>query len=235
MTNSAATHPFHLRRRASKRSIFARAVIIVSVLPLLASDCAAPKTERNFFAGSANAKQVFVVHNKWHAAIVAKTVEISADEMPELVYFPGAEYVEISWGDADFFPAAEGGIALALKAAFWSSGSVVHLVGFSGAVKETYRGAEIIEIGLSEQEFRRLIGFISAEFQRQQPGRPATPTPGLFPQSRFFPANGKFSLLRTCNTWVAEAFSAAGLPVSPGFVFTAGNLAAQIKEFATVK
>ena len=80
-----------------------------------------------------------------------------------------------------------------------------------------------------------MIGFVSAEFQRKQPGRPATPGPGLFPQSRFFPANSKFNLLRTCNAWIAEAFSAAGLPVSPGFVFTAGNLAGQIKEFATVK
>jgi uncharacterized protein (TIGR02117 family) len=220
---------------ALKQPICAPTVIIISVLALLASDCAAPKTERNFTAGDANAKQVFVVHNKWHAAIVANTNDIGTDEMPELSYFPGAEYVEISWGDADFFPAAEGGIGLALKAAFWSSGSVLHLVGFSGTVKETYGGAEIIEIGLSEQEFRRLIGFVSAEFQREQPGRPATARPGLFPQSRFFPANSKFNLLRTCNAWVAEAFSAAGLPVSPGFVFTAGNLAAQIKEFATVK
>jgi len=220
---------------ASKRSIFAPAVIIFSVLALLAADCAAPKTERNFSAGGVNAQQVFVVHNKWHAAIVVKKADIGADEMPELSYFPDAEYVEISWGDADFFPAAEGGIGLALKAAFWSSGSLLHLVGFSGAVKETYGGAEIIEIGLSEQEFRRLIGFVSAEFQRKQPGRPAAGRPGLFPQSRFFPANSKFSLLRTCNAWIAEAFSAAGLPVSPGFVFTAGNLAAQIKEFATVK
>ena len=220
---------------ASKPSIFARSVILVFVLALLASDCAAPKTERNFSAGDANAKQVFVVHNKWHAAIVAKQADIGADEMPELIHFPGTEYVEISWGDADFFPAAEGGIGLALKAAFWSRGSVLHLVGFSGVVKEIYSGAEIIEIGLSEQEFRRLIGFVSAEFQRKQPGRPATPGPGLFPQSRFFPANSKFNLLRTCNAWIAEAFSAAGLPVSPGFVFTASNLAGQIKEFATVK
>jgi len=155
--------------------------------------------------------------------------------MPEMVHFAGADYIEISWGDADFFPAEESGIGLALKAAFWSSGSVLHLVGFNGAVKETYRGAEIIEIGLSEQEFQRLIGFVGAEFQRQQPGREATPSPGLFPQSRFFPAKSKFSLLRTCNTWIAEAFSAAGLPVSPGYVFTAGNLAAQLRSYGTVK
>jgi uncharacterized protein (TIGR02117 family) len=212
-----------------------RVFIIILVLGFLAPACATPKDERNLRAGGDITNYVFVIHNKWHAAIVTAKADIAAEEMPELMYFPGAEYIEISWGDADFFPAAESGIGVALKAAFWSSGSVLHLVGFSGAVKDTYRGAEIIVIGLTEQEFRRLIGFVSAEFRRQQPGRPATPSPGLFTHSRFFPANGKFSILRTCNTWVAEAFSAAGLPVSPGYVFTAGNLASQIKEFATVK
>ena len=205
------------------------------MLAFLASACATPKAERNLRAGGDNTKRVFVVHNKWHAVIVAQAADIAADQLPELAHFPGAEYVELSWGDADFFPAAEVGVGLALKAAFWSSGSVLHVVGFRGPVKDTYRSAEIIEIELSKAEFERLIQFVSAEFQRKQPGQPADARPGLFPQSRFYAANGKFSLLRTCNAWIAEAFSAAGLPVSPGFVFTAGNLAAQVKEFATVK
>jgi uncharacterized protein (TIGR02117 family) len=220
------------RRKASKIPSFARAAAIVA---LLVSACAAPKTERNFATGAADAKHVFLVHNEWHAAIVARRADIAVDEIPELVHFSGAHYIEISWGDADFFPAAEAGIGLALKAAFWSRGSVLHLVGFNGTVKETYGGAEVFEIALSEQEFRRLIGFVAAEFQRQQPSREATPSPGLFPGSRFFPAKSNFSVLKTCNTWVAEAFSAAGLPVRPGYVFTAGNLAAQMKDFAAVE
>jgi uncharacterized protein (TIGR02117 family) len=213
----------------------ARRIFIASLLAFLASACATPKGERNLRAGGDNTKRVFVVHNKWHAVIVAKAADIAADELPELAHFPGAEYVELSWGDADFFPAAEGGVGLALKAAFWSGGSVLHVVGFSGPVKDTYRSAEIIEIELSEAEFERLIHFVSAEFQRKHPGRPADPRPGLFPQSRFYPAKSKFSILRTCNTWVAEAFSAAGLPVSPGYVLTAGNLAGQIKQYYAVK
>lgn len=208
---------------------FARAAVVISVLATLLSGCAAPDTDRHPVTGGAVSKQVFIVHNKWHAAIVAQRADIGADEIPELSHFSGAENIEISWGDADFFPAAEGGVALALKAAFWSSGSVLHLVGFNGTPRDTYRGAEILEISLGEQEFRRLIDFISAEFKRAQPGRAATPSPGLFPQSRFFPANSKFNLMRTCNTWVAEALVAAGLPLRPGYVFTAGNLAGQIR------
>jgi uncharacterized protein (TIGR02117 family) len=210
-------------------------VFIVSVFAFVASACATPKAERNLRASGDSTKQVFVVHNQWHAVIVAKTADIGAEELPELAHFPGAEYVELSWGDADFFPAAEGGVALALKAAFWSSGSVLHVVGFSGPVKDTYRSAQIIEIELSEAEFARLIHFVSAEFQRGEPGRPAQPRPGLFPQSRFYAANSKFSILRTCNAWVAEAFSAAGLPISSGYVLTAGNLARQLNQFDAVK
>jgi hypothetical protein len=45
-----------------------------------------------------------------------------------------------------------------------------------------------------------------------------------------YPATPKFSLLRTCNTWVAEALESAGVPVSPRMVNTAGNLASQLAQ-----
>jgi uncharacterized protein (TIGR02117 family) len=220
------------RRKAAQLWNFACAALI---LAHLGSACAAPRIERHGPTDSADTRHVFVVHNNWHAAIVVNTAIVGADEIPELIHFTGAKYVEISWGDADFFPAAEAGIGLALKAAFWSRGSVLHLVGFSGTVQETYPGAELIGISLSTEEFHKLISFISAEFRRHQSGRAATPSPGLFPQSHFFPATSKFSLLRTCNAWVAEAFLAAGLPLRPGVVFTAGTLADQLRHVAAVK
>jgi hypothetical protein len=60
----------------------------------------------------------------------------------------------------------------------------------------------------------------------------APASPSLFPSSRFYPATPKFSLLRTCNTWVAEALESAGVPVSPRMVITAGNLASQLAPLA---
>jgi hypothetical protein len=44
---------------------------------------------------------------------------------------------------------------------------------------------------------------------------------------------GKFSLLRTCNTWVAEALQYAGLPISSGFVITAANLGRRVQPLGT--
>jgi uncharacterized protein (TIGR02117 family) len=182
-----------------------------------------------------NVRTVFIVHDAWHAGIVIRKMDIPTVVLPELGDFPSAEYLEFSWGDRDYFPAPDGGLGLALKAAFWSSGSVLHVVGFKDPLENVYPGADIIAITLSEEGFQRLIKFISDTFSRPHPPAPAEARPGLFSNSRFYAAEGKFSLLRTCNTWVAEALSVAGLPISPGSVITAGNLNDQVRPFAAGK
>jgi len=178
-----------------------------------------------------NVKPVFVAHDDWHSAIVLRRSDIPAAALPEIKDFPGAELVEFSWGDRDYFPAPHAGLALTLKAAFWSSGSILHVVGYNASIKRLFPGSEIVEIHLSEESFQRLLGFLSDTFSRPQAGVAAEPRPGLFPNGRFYLAEGKFSVLRTCNTWVAEALNFAGLPVNPRLVITASSLGNQLRPF----
>ena len=177
-------------------------------------------------------KSLFIVHDSWHAAIVLDKNDIAPAELPESADFPGAEFIEFSWGDQDYFPDPHSGFIAAIKAALWSSGSVIHLVGFSGTLEQVYRGAEIIELRLSLGAFNRLVESLSKTFFRDQGSSRAPAAPGLFPNSRFYPATPKFSLLRTCNTWVAEVLESAGVPLSPRLVITAGNLAGQLAPLA---
>lgn len=174
-------------------------------------------------------KTIFIVHNSWHAAIVLGRIDLSLDALPELSDFPDAKFIEFSWGDQDFFPDPNSGIWAALRAAFWSGGSVLHLVGFNENVGQFYRSAEIFELRLAPAAQQRLIRFISQTFARANSNSRAQARPGLFAYSRFYPASAKFSALRTCNTWVAEALASAGLPISPGTVLTAGSLASQLE------
>jgi uncharacterized protein (TIGR02117 family) len=205
------------------------------VIVFLTYACSNPTAEVHFRGEEKLVRTVFIVHDAWHAAIVIKKGDIPAVVLPELRDFPSAEYLEFSWGDRDYFPAPDSGLGLALKAAFWSSGSILHVVGFKDAVQNAYPSAEIIEIPLSEEGFQRLVKFISDTFSRPRPPAPAEARPGLFSNSRFYAAKGKFSLFRTCNTWVAEALSAAGLPIRPSHVITAGNLSDQLRPFAAGK
>jgi uncharacterized protein (TIGR02117 family) len=174
-------------------------------------------------------KSVFIVHDAWHAAIVLAKKDISPDGVPELADLPQARFIEFSWGDKDYFPNPNAGVFAALRAAFWSSGSVLHVVGVTTDVKDFYPTSEIVELKLSVPAFARLQDFIAQTFSRPKAGN-ARPSAGLFPYSRFYPATRKFSLLKTCNTWVAEALESAGLPIVPSSVITAGQLAEQIDK-----
>ena len=180
-------------------------------------------------------KSVFIVYDSWHAAIVIKRSEIALDAIPELADFPQAEFVEFSWGDKDYFPNPHAGVLSAVKAALWSSGSVLHVVGFSGSVESFYRGARITELAIDSQGYDRLISYISETVSRPSPSVPAQPSAGLFLYSRFYPASRDFSLLRTCNTWVAEALEQAGLPISASLVITVGNLDSQLARLKPIR
>lgn len=173
-------------------------------------------------------RSVWVVHNSWHAAIVLSKFDLGEKTMPEFADFPAAQFIEFSWGDKDYFPDPQSGIFGAIKAALWSGGSVIHLVGFADRVENFYRGATIIELRLAATAFRRMTDYIDETFAREKSLGRAQASPGLFAYSRFYPASRSFSLLSTCNTWVAAALEHAGLPLSPALVVTAGNLQNQL-------
>ena len=201
----------------------------------LALNCAHGFDYRSCTGGDPSCKSVFVVYDSWHAAIVLKRSEIALDAIPELVDFSQAIFVEFSWGDRDYFPNPHAGVLSAVKAALWSSGSVLHVVGFSGSLETFYRGAKIAELAIDAQGYDRLISYISETVSRPSPSVPAQPSAGLFLYSRFYPASRDFSLLRTCNTWVAEALEQAGLPISASLVITAGNLDSQLARLKPIR
>jgi uncharacterized protein (TIGR02117 family) len=203
------------------------------VVLFLASGCAWPTADLPLRAQGENARNVFIVNYGWHTSIVIRKADIDLGAVPELRDFPDAEYVDIGWGDWDYYQATDPGLGLALKAVFWSSRSVLHVAGFKAAVEKHFSGSEIVRIALADEAFRPLVQFVSAAFSRPD-GAPVASLPGLAPNSRFYPATGRFHLFRTCNTWVAEALRAAGLPITPAYAFTAGNLSRQAKRFGTV-
>jgi uncharacterized protein (TIGR02117 family) len=195
--------------------------------------CSEPVTQRDLRNGAANTKGVFVVHDNWHSAILVKTSDLSSKSLPEIRDFAGADYLEFSWGDREYFPHPDPGMGLALKAAFWSSGSIIHVVGVRGNPATLYPNAEVITIAMSAGQFQRLVQFVSETFVRVHAESASEALPGLSENARFYLAQGKFSIFRTCNTWVAEALQAAKLPINPAWVITAGSLGRHVRPLGT--
>lgn len=195
---------------------------------LLSANFAWAAADWSCAAPAADCREVFIVHSSWHAAIVLRARDIDLAAIPELRDLPGARFVEFSWGDQNYFPDPHAGVLTALKAAFWSSGSVVHVVAVNDDLRSFYPGASVVELHFSRAAYAKLVQFISASFSRSSPGIAARPSPGLFAYSRFYPSTLRFSMIRTCNRWVADGLKAAGVPIAPSYVITAGQLAEQL-------
>ncbi len=205
----------------------------ILIILLLGCAGARPIAELPSSEAGRKTKSIFVVNYGWHSALVIKKADVSEGVIREVKDFSDAEYLEVGWGDWDYYQAPDPGLGMALKAAFWSSRSVLHVAGFNGAVENYFRGSETVEIVLGEKAHHQLIQFLSDTFSRPARAAPPETRPGLYANSRFYPATGKFHLFRNCNTWVAEALRSAGLPVSPATSFTAGNLSHQVKQLGS--
>ncbi len=178
------------------------------------------------------ARTLHVVSHGWHTGIVLRAADVPADAWPARTDFPDAQYLEVGWGDRDYYQATDPGAWLALKATFWPTPGVLHVVAFDGAVERYFGAAEVIELTVSEAGLQRLIKHLRASHELDAAGRPVVLGPGLYGRSRFYASHERFHLFKTCNVWVASALREAGLPVTPSI--NASALMARLRALGRV-
>ena len=175
---------------------------------------------------------VWVVDHGWHTGLVVERAAISPGLWPEQDDLAPAPYLEVAWGDAAFYRAQNPGVGLAVKAAFGSAGSVLHVVALPGPPDRIFAGPQVVEIRLSRPGGQALVRFVDESFARGERARAPRLGPGLYGTSAFYPARGRYHLLNTCNTWVADALRSAGVPITPAYAMTAGNVMWQARRLA---
>jgi len=204
-------------------------LLALSALALVAG-CAGPIRGLYPLRPGERAVSVYVLSHGWHTGIAVRRADVPAGVWPEHGDFAGSEFVEVGWGDRDFYQAPEGTSGLALRAAVWSRASVLHVVGFSGAARRAFPASDVVEIRLSTRGLERLALFIQDAYARDAAGRAMPLGPGQAPVSRFYLAREPYYLWRTCNTWTARALRAAGVPITPLYAITAGNVMYQARQ-----
>jgi uncharacterized protein (TIGR02117 family) len=165
-----------------------------------------------------------------HTGIVVARRDVSPSVWPEQEALPEFPYLEIGWGDREYYQALRKTWWMALRAALVSSGSVLHIVGFDAPVSEFFPGAEVIELKVSPRGFEALTRFIHDTYARNERGQPVWLGPGYYPNSAFFLARRGYHILDNCNNWTARALRAAGCPITPVYAITAGNVMYQARR-----
>ncbi|OLP19737.1 hypothetical protein BST81_04170 [Leptolyngbya sp. 'hensonii'] len=121
-------------------------------------------------------------------------------------------YLSFGWGERFFFmetPSWDKVNPLhALKALVLLNPSVMNVQGYP-EVPQTWGSTVVKTIRIDREHYLQLNQFIEASFQTDAQGRKIRAR--VHEGSSFYEANGKYSLLRTCNTWAAEGLDAAAL------------------------
>ncbi|MDO9417304.1 DUF2459 domain-containing protein [Pararhizobium sp.] len=143
-------------------------------------------------------------------------------------------YLEIGWGDETFYRFAPAWSDITLKmgsrALFGFNGAtVLHIAGFEQGATQSFPASDVVELSLSERGLRRLAEKLSASFARTQAGQPVELGQGIYGPSLFYQATGHYSLLNTCNRWISDLLSAAGLATSPVPAAFSPGLLAEIR------
>ncbi|MCH6572946.1 MAG: DUF2459 domain-containing protein [Proteobacteria bacterium] len=196
--------------------------------------CTASPREAPAPGESAPSKTIYLVSHGWHAGIVLQRAEIADSVWPTPVDFPDAQYLEVGWGDMDYYQTPDPHQGLILKAALLPTASVLHIVGFSGPVPAYFPYSEIIRIELSSAGFEHLSHTIAESFARDEAGNTTSLGPGLYGNSRFYLSRESYHLFNTCNVWVARALRTAGLPTTPAWAISVENLMSQARKFGMV-
>ncbi|MDH3315212.1 MAG: DUF2459 domain-containing protein [Betaproteobacteria bacterium] len=189
-----------------------RLVRLVAIV-LVVCACAEPQVASGPSASGNPAVAIYLVAHERHTGLVIPRADIPAGLWPESRDFPGADYLEVGWGDRDYYQGRDQGLWGTLKAALWPTSSVLHVVGVRGPVARYFRASEVVELMLSRDGFARLVRYIHDAHERTGAAAVAALGPGLYGNSGFYPAWESFHLFRTCNVWTARALRTAGLPI----------------------
>ena len=175
-------------------------------------------------------KTVYVVNNYGgHTGIVIPRKD-AEPYMHSFDDFKNARYLEIGWGDAAYYQAKEITLWLSMRAAFWPTDSVLHVVALQNDPSVHYSESEVVVLELSKKGFIRLVEFIDNSFALDENREIIRLGSGLYGTSRFYRAEGTFYLFNNCNDWSADAIRASGFPISTFYVFKADNVMYQLRR-----
>lgn len=204
-------------------------------LPVVAlAGCLAPLAGLYPPAANEPPTPVYVVTHGWHTGIGVRAADVPSHLWPARDDFPRAEYLEIGWGNRDYWLAARVTWGVVLNATLRPTPSALRVIEVDRPIEEFFLESDIVEIGLSRRGFERLITFIHESYATRESGAAIPLGPGPLPNSRYYLAKGNYHVFNTSNKWTAKALRAAGFPITPGYALSVGTVICQTTRFGRI-
>ena len=177
--------------------------------------------ERDIEEHDKNSIDIYLIKQYWHTAIVINRENIDSLIFPEITLFNKFKFIDIGWGDEEFYQHPDFDAELAFKALFYNTPSTLRIEGI-GISKESYFNISeiVIKIIVTQEQLRKILLFISNTVYRDSNGNPVLLSERGLGRVKFFKANGEYYLFNTCNTWLARGLKQAGVNITDDIILT---------------
>ena len=196
--------------------------IFFIALVFILSGCSTFKSWENLPVNYEDEATIYVVNHGWHTGIV-----IPGNKLGDLSFleqqFGGSEYYELGWGDKGFYEAKEITSNLTMRAIFWPTKSVMHVVALPQKPNEYFPHSKTIAIKVSKLGLSKLKASIALSFKTEN-NKIMKTRKGLYGNSLFFKGNGNYYMTNTCNTWTAKMLKTTGAPIVSFLTLTASSV-----------
>lgn len=193
----------------------------------MVGSCADRAPHRPISSGPAT-HQIYVVDRGWHTDIGLPVGELEGRLAALKADFPGATYLVFGFGDRNFLLTRDTGLFDMLHALLPGKAAML-VTGLKTSPGDAFVPRDVVPLGVSATGIRGIEDFIAADFSADSRGGVIRLADGPYPGSLFFASDATYDAFYTCNSWVADALRAAGLPVSDGLVIFAYQVMAEAR------
>lgn len=179
--------------------------------------------------------EILVYKIKYHTGILIELNEDVKKSLPAAKDFPDHKFIDVGWGDEDFYQRENFNPYYATKAIVVPTSSVIRLRGLNRGIESIIQESDFcIRFELSQNQLLKLLNFIDKSFLYDEKGDVVRTSARKSFSIVFYKSVFRYHIFNTCNTWVAEALKTAGLPVSTFLIITGEDVYDEISDIGDV-
>lgn len=189
------------------------------------------------FGDPANdSKTFYVINYSWHTGFILEWDELLAEKIPAAASLKEYQFVDIGWGDEEFYQTPGIDYYLAAKAVLIPTSSAVRIAGYKFDLELIKTMSDyLVEFKVGRKEYLKLLNFIDDSFEKNETEELFLLSESSNGRIKFFASHRYYHLFNTCNTWIAEGLNRAGLNVRTSLVVQSEDLFEEIKTIGNVK